>query len=1258
MKLLPLSLALLFASGSAVADDSIMFTRDVSSSPGVDFVVEPEGEHAYMSFMNFYVPAQLANGELTEIEYYNIDDSLVKTEEFAKPLINVYLFGPVITFDDFSQSGFPGHGRRDAYAAVSLDDGGTWKSTNLSDSADESSYEIPAPGIQDPAEPTVSVLTDCEEGDTFCLTAAAWTEFAGPRGGLYVEGFSDTSQARIEIINGVTGDHVAYIRSKSDGTIITTRDRFIADEDAPCSIQAVYDEESSNTIAVEDAPAGCVGPTDVPNLITAYPGDVTGIFHGHTGNRILVAWQSKMCNGGFPAWSAEYDVDTVAEYLGIDNEVDLYLVDVFGVAGSQGSHDYTEDEEFDGEYDGVGVVPFSCLWSARGELREDPENEGTTEMVWFQAERLTSGRRDVNRIETSCVAGAGCAVSWQEDPEGLRPGEGEGAGTGWAGATTNSQTDIWYSFIEWEDFSIVDINGDFVPLADNIMDTGRPMPAVPMMVPARLTNNAKCPYPVTNRGDYCEEDFAGVYGIKNQCVGQVSIPLGPNGELQPICVVDANDDDVMDFGDLPNVANTAASRPRLNLQPRDSDLDGVTDDAWVVIIHEEDKGLGRYGFLNDVAWDGNIDDVGTPCGDPDVDKEDNCIEADIGKNQWYISFALGTPQTSVLDDEAAVDVEFSMLSNLVAQQNQYNAPEVNWITGTYYPPMSTADMWDFGELNFVIFNNEIARRASLMSQPPKKAMDTDYGLVAMPLFKEGIINQGGPADIMARRIVLDRPNPNAHGGAGSWMIDYGDGARRVTEADANPFDFRNLACEAYDGEGNWVEGRWEFLDGEDPYYPLGLCLTATMNLSARTPYTCEETGDSDGVCPGAADMTCEDSDEFGQLCLSETDPEDNTLLDKLLTWYECPGWNGDSIGGVLSANTGSLPAACYNEPDSALLQSNRDDRSWYMPIDISKAHRGFLDGDYVNMMYAWSPNWKLNAVGRDRYELYMRRSFDGGVTFSTTPATFEASNDEIYSGEGTTTCETWRDGDTNDEHSHVCTVYAAEVPEQSRDVTQHVSMLDTTLDPRYTPAGGSPPIPMSDECPSWYLDENGACISDWLLFTPDVDTEDGDDPTDLINPSRSFVVFESGDNTTVAVGEAEPENLDYGRAEVFGDVYTVWTEIDTDYSTIDDCYPTNVHDDDRMLDWGMEGTGFCNEFDTLEGHQDDKSEEASLTASAYGDFLYAVWGQYTVDENGEEIEGDDVFRRVWYLDDYISEDNAYTLPGTQQVGTPDPDNGG
>ena len=48
MNLLPLSLVLLVASGLALADDGQRLVRSVSSAPGVSFVTEPEGEHAYM----------------------------------------------------------------------------------------------------------------------------------------------------------------------------------------------------------------------------------------------------------------------------------------------------------------------------------------------------------------------------------------------------------------------------------------------------------------------------------------------------------------------------------------------------------------------------------------------------------------------------------------------------------------------------------------------------------------------------------------------------------------------------------------------------------------------------------------------------------------------------------------------------------------------------------------------------------------------------------------------------------------------------------------------------------------------------------------------------------------------------------------------------------------------------------------------------------------------------------------------------------
>ena len=83
---------------------------------------------------------------------------LVKTELNAKPLVNVYVYGPVISFENPLASGFSGHGRRDAFGAISLDDGETWKATNLSNSADESSFDVSTP-LQDPGEADPTPIT-------------------------------------------------------------------------------------------------------------------------------------------------------------------------------------------------------------------------------------------------------------------------------------------------------------------------------------------------------------------------------------------------------------------------------------------------------------------------------------------------------------------------------------------------------------------------------------------------------------------------------------------------------------------------------------------------------------------------------------------------------------------------------------------------------------------------------------------------------------------------------------------------------------------------------------------------------------------------------------------------------------------------------------------------------------------------------------------------------------------------------------------
>ena len=77
-----------------------------------------------------------------------------------------------------------------------------------------------------------------------------------------------------------------------------------------------------------------------------------------------------------------------------------------------------------------------------------------THVLWALPERLTSGTRDSNLAAVDCSS-AGCMVTWQEDPDGLRPGTGLGSGEGWSGAVANAQTDIWYSHISPADFDKV-----------------------------------------------------------------------------------------------------------------------------------------------------------------------------------------------------------------------------------------------------------------------------------------------------------------------------------------------------------------------------------------------------------------------------------------------------------------------------------------------------------------------------------------------------------------------------------------------------------------------------------------------------------------------------------------------------------------------------------------------------------------------------------------------------------------------------------
>jgi hypothetical protein len=1092
---------LLTSAGVVLADDGDKVLKSMSHEGNPDTFpgYTLENEHAFVDMMEFYVPSQAANGGVglpESTEYYDVDGNLVETRTLAKPLVGVYMNGEVhdvngeeVLDEEGATVGFAGHGTRDAYAAISLDDGMTWKNTNLSESAGETSSDV--------------IRAD-------------------------VPLFADTDYA--------------------------------------------------------------------------YPGDVVNIVHAVAGNKVMVAWPSRYCSSGQPNFALDGEQaverrEAIAAYLGIDlataSADDLYLVDMYRVAGSQGSVDYAEDKWAQNHI--VGEVPFACVWTARGELvnGDDPRTADVTEatyMRWFKAERLTSGRRDANRIEVVGVDGAGFAMTWQEDPDGLRPGQGEGPGEGWSGAIANSGTDIWYSYIDWEDFDIVqDPTDDTGATAMSFADytaaavgdvTQKPKPFVPMAMPMPITDNAKCN--VDNPAPYCwgsalrstgaevPTDSLGnvldplAYGMKDMCATTVEIQTGRHGDTSAVCVTQEG---------VPLVGNTASTRARLNLfgYMADGSVTVKTtgyDNAFAVVQVEEDKGLGRATFTVD---ENGIPDVTQPCT-PTDHGDNTCVAWDIGKNQRYHSFSMSL--TDPLRDHAYD----GLIANLTFTGHLLNQPEINWTTGEFFPTLNTVEIWDFAAYNFDLYNTEIARRGSLLAQDVYKVHQTTSKakgqLLALPTWKQGQMNQGGPADVMSRRIEIPK----------NWKLSQ----------DGNPYAFRNMECE-------------NLMDTGNPYYPGGVCLDPALNLSGVIPDTAVDS--QTGETLTTLYVNDDGTHDVNPILQGLVQGEGNTT--KVLTWHQC----GTDIKGktsYLRTVDGDLAPVCDPE------DSTFDDQSWYDPFDVAKGHRGFLDGDFVMMLYAWSPNWRLNTVGHDRYELYIRRSFDGAGTFTTLPKNYKHWDNSIWTGDGTVACETYRTAEQQQQgdsaEPRVCYQYYDGEFEQARNVTQHQSMRTTTLDPRYTAT-----------VPSITSDPFGYGIPHYTSGTGDSE--------DVRDPSRYFIVYETGDNTTTALGEPEPLDLFYGRASSFGDDYQVWAE-DTDLGV---CYPSDPHDDDKVAE-ELIGSGFCNEFEQLEsGTQGLEASEASVVANPGGEFLYAAWAQMQHDTG----ESDAMVRRVWLIDGYISDTAAW-----------------
>ncbi|MBU8869701.1 MAG: hypothetical protein KOO60_02390 [Gemmatimonadales bacterium] len=985
-------IALILIACSAVAEDGELFMKNVSKTPELDT------NHVTLRVLYKNVPAMTAEGVLTSVVYTDQEGETVLERDYSKPLVVFYHDGPVVNPEDSGE--FPGHGQRDVFGAVSLDDGNTFLRSNLSNSGDKSSFRL--------------------------------------------------------------------------------RDQ------------------------------------------TDYFGDTFRLFANSAGNKVMVAWASRYANGGNPNYAmTDEDKADLAGYLGIEEE-DLYLNDMWGVSGSQNSSDFADEG-----YPTVGEVPYAALWTCRGTL-VDLDEDGNYEVVWRQAERLTSARRDVHRIEVGVAGGAGFVVTWQEDPDGLRPGEGEGPGEGWSGAVAHHQTDVWYSYIDWNEFDKV-YSGDYSAPFDLVdyAEEGTPAVGVPMSMPVRLTDNAMC-VPVED-DPYVYEDFDG-NGISDLCAYSVPVTeydaAGNAIKTTEMCV--AEDGRLMR-------GNTASTRCRVNLRGYDTDGDDVYDEAWVVLAYEESKGMGE---------------------EIDYDPNDLIEKVDMGKNIMYHTFDMRNPELvsqGLMLNMPAVYPGDEPTAYASGTERLVEYPVT--VDGVYNYRFMQIDpdpiYSDQAGMESVLLQSEICRRFSLISQPPKDVGES--GTVALGMWKQGIIRQGGPADVYGRRFVT----PEGF----DITVD-------------NPFDYSCMEC-----------GEWLFEDGANPRYVKGLCISPPEALSATSLVDNADAVGPDGsnsIGATAVDLASvfPFNEAFDDIEMAMLEEANETQLPKVYEWSQIGPDFGFDPDLTVDGTTGLTPG------------TNFDDQSWENPYDVAKGHRGFISGDYIMMLYCWSPNWLANTRGHDNYNLYVRRSFDGGQTWTTLPVDYtdvqEIPGTTNLTADGTTYYEWMGPAGGDSEYKFIYDLGEGEF-EPTRSMSLLNGLKETVLDPRYAPTGGA---------------THSSVVDDYA------------DPDDTRDPSKFFITFEVGDNTTVEFGEALPMNMYYSRATNYGDDFEMVWEDETAIGVIDELSTDN----DAYFDW-------------LEGKKDVHAAEASMCASPGGMFFWTAWEEWKEDIHENVWDTDATLRRLMFLDE-------------------------
>ena len=227
--------------------------------------------------------------------------------------------------------------------------------------------------------------------------AAFKTKLVRMGNGMLVSVFGDSIAGSPDVVYDLKADDVHKVRD------IFARTCMPSDANGHCASQSDWTEAVNISNTAHLTSASSKWERDASGVLTgestAYPGDSEKPNIFNSGTFAVVTWTDKYCEGG------EQRIVSYLERNGLE-------------------------------------IPFSCVYKSHIDFAH-PETGWTTTQI---SSGIRDAKQDVNKGVKAADGKGNWVITWQEDPQGLQIGGGDGPGEGASGASVSHGTDIWYSF--------------------------------------------------------------------------------------------------------------------------------------------------------------------------------------------------------------------------------------------------------------------------------------------------------------------------------------------------------------------------------------------------------------------------------------------------------------------------------------------------------------------------------------------------------------------------------------------------------------------------------------------------------------------------------------------------------------------------------------------------------------------------------------------------------------------------------------------